>query len=192
MKEVEDIEKLYTLISKTAVKEANFHPVDRFFLAPYFQQLLSFDREDFLVYIFEQDNFLFNEYFLVCLPELWEGMYADNLVKLIKRFKSGLPFCQIIFFSYKYIEVNIIDLVFKLQEVDLAIKWDLLAYLNSQYPNFFKTETEYFFFAENLLGVSLEDWTYIKQLLLLDCRIQPSFETITELKAYLEKNIEKW
>lgn len=74
------------------------------------------------------------------------------------------------------------------EEIDIStkIRLDIINYLkNSQYPNLIKTEGDYFFFDEDLYGVKLEPWAYIKQKLLLDKRVKPAFKDIQSVYNYV-------
>ena len=74
------------------------------------------------------------------------------------------------------------------KEIDISnnIKLDIIDYLkNSQYPNLVKCESDYFFFEENLYGIGLDAWAYIKQKLLLDNRIKSAFKNIQDVYVYI-------
>lgn len=179
-----DIAIFSDFIAVKAIKEAECHPVDRFFLNPYIERILSFDKKDFLLYNLESGNTLYSEYLMLCLPELWEDMRVDDIIEIINQFTNIASFYTFILFTYKFVEIDITHLIFKSKLISNETKNNIHKYLKSQYPNFLKTETDFFFFEEGLYGIKNDDWMYVKQKLLIDNRIKPALVSLEELEKY--------
>lgn len=129
---------------------------------------------------------------MLFLPELWENIDVDDLIYLLTRFTNIFSFFGLISFAYTFVEIDLIVLTFSLENVKENNKRKLLSYLENQYINFLKDETDIFFFEEGVLGVDNNQWMYIKQKLLLDSRIEPALKTPIELKKHIDDLAEKW
>ncbi|MGN6494672.1 MAG: hypothetical protein ACTHLE_21960 [Agriterribacter sp.] len=176
------------LLECKAFAEASCFPVDRYFLEPYMEDILAIDRDDFILCNLERKSNTYTIQLLLCLPELWEDVSTDDIIDWVKQFTNIFSYYTLIEFTYKYVEINIIDLILSNKEIDISnnIKLDIIDYLkNSQYPNLVKCESDYFFFEENLYGIGLDAWAYIKQKLLLDNRIKSAFKNIQDVYVYI-------
>lgn len=180
------IEELSDLLAVKSTKEAECFPVDRYFLEPYLKEIASLERNQFLLYNLERKNNTYTIQLLLCLPELWEDISIDDVLEIISKFTNIFSYYALIVFTHKYVEINIINLIFESSIVPSSTKSDIKKYLESQYPNFFKTESDILFFENGLYGVKIQDWKYIKQKLLLDKRVLPAFETIGEFEIYIK------
>lgn len=179
------VKELSDLLVSKSIKEAECFPVDRYFLDPYIKNILSLNKKDFIVYNLENVNNTYTVQLFVCIPELWLDIDENDLIEIIENFTNIFSYYGLIIFTYRYIEINIIDLILDLPTVSLDTKENIKQFLKSQYPNLMKSETDYLFFEEGLLGVQIEDWKYIKQRLLLAKKITPSVESLIELKEYV-------
>ncbi|MFT4015811.1 MAG: hypothetical protein QM668_02510 [Agriterribacter sp.] len=176
------------LLQRKASIEASCFPVDRYFLNPYLNDILSIDSREFLFCNLERGSNTYTTQLLLCLPELWEDLLIDDIIDIIKRFTNIFSYYTLIQFTYKYIEINIIDLILSKKETDISseIRLNIIDYLkSSQYLNLVKNEGDYFFFEEDLYGVTLEPWVYIKQKLLLDGRVKPAFKDVQNVYNYV-------
>lgn len=179
------IAKLSDMLAIKSGKESECFPVDRYFLEPYIDRIASLNRNDFLLYNLERVNNTYTVQLFLCLPELWEDIYFDDINEIISKFTNVFSFYALINFTYRYVEINIIDLIFRSSMVSSKFKTEIKNYLKNQYPNFFKSESDYLFFEEGLYGVKIDDWKYIKQRLLLDKRIEPALGSLKELETYI-------
>lgn len=180
-----EIKILSDRIARKSILEAEHHPTDRYFLNPYVQDILKLDRNSFLLYNLEGVNNTYTEYLLLCLPELWVDITIDDLIEIINNFTNLFSYYAIILFTYKYIEVDIIELILNLKMLSNHIKPSIKDYLKSQYPNLLKNDGEIFIIDEDMIGVKNNDWMYIKQKLLLDKRVKPALQSIEELEIYI-------
>lgn len=103
----------------------------------------------------------------------------------MSNFTNSFSYYALILFTYKYIEINIIELILRLGILDKSIKSDIKIFLQTQYPNLLKREGEIYVIDEDLIGVKNEEWMYIKQTLLCDKRIKPALSSIDELQEYV-------
>jgi hypothetical protein len=180
------IREFSDFLAKTALLEAECYPIDRYFLKPYIESILQMDRNSFLLYNLEKVNNNYSIQLLLCLPELWQNITVDDIVEILYNFTNIFSFYALITFTYKYIEVNIIELILNLNKLNPTIKFEIKDFLGTQYPNLVKSEGEIFTIDESLIGVSTDDWMYIKQILLCNKKLKPAFTSLKELKAYIE------
>jgi len=181
-----EIKTLSDTIVFSAIREALNAPVDRFFLERYLHEILALDAEKFLLYNLENVNNTYSVRLLVCLPELWENMEFEHIKKLINSFTNVFSFYAILQFTHKYLEIDIFEMIYENENVKLGFKKDISGYLINQCANLIMDEDDYFEFEKGLIGVSLRDWSYIKQKLLLDSRIKPATKSLNELYVRLK------
>ena len=182
MKDVKEFS--YSLASK-ASKEAETYPVDRFFLKDYIGQITLYDRNAFIIQNLNENHSLYVTYLLLCLPELWNDMTTDDLHLITSSLENESSIFTFILFTYKFIEINIIPLVFEVTFNSKNLNGKIAIYLKNRYTSLIKTDTDYFFFDAGLYGVKNEDWMYVKQKLLLDNRITPALMSLRETKKML-------
>lgn len=138
-------------------KEADFHPINRHFLQPYFNKIMTLDKIYFLFYNIENKRSLYSTYLMLSLPEIYNNINIDDLINLIKRFTKNSSYYTIIVFAYKYIEINIIGTILTQLFINKEIKKDLVKYIEYQYISFMKDDSDYFFFNNDMFGVSESD-----------------------------------
>ena len=184
-----EVKNLSKEIASEAFKKANFFPVDRAFLGQYLEQILSVDKKEFILCNLENVNNTYTVQLFLCLPELWEGLSVDELIDIISEFTNISSFFAVIEFTYKFIEINIIDLIFSHNLIKGELKSRLKEFLKNQYNTLIKYEGDYFVIEKTLSEISYDSWMYIKQKLLLDERIKPAFQSLDELKEYIENKI---
>jgi hypothetical protein len=182
----DQVKEISDFLITTSAHYSNFHPIDRFFLEPYIQQIESLDRNEFLLYNFELVNPTYVSYLLLCLPELWENITVDDLYSIVRKFTNDFSYFTFIDFTYKFLEVNSIKMILELSDLSTGTRTGINSYIQNQYQNFIKDETDYFFFDIGVIGVENDEWMYIKQRLLVDKRIEPALLSIEELKKYVE------
>lgn len=180
------IVQLSNLISLRSESEAAYYPIDRTFLENYLSEILSLNSAEFILDNLERGEITYTVILLAALPELWENLDVEDIINIIDQFTNSFAFYSFIIFTYKFIEVNFIDLIMKMGTVSVEQKQDIKDFLLNQFPNLTKDEDDYFLFGENIYG-SLESWRYIKQRLLLDERVSPAITSLDELKDYVEK-----
>lgn len=169
------LKDLSTELTVRARHEANYHPIDRFFIDEqgYFEKIIEYNALDFMLYNLEKMPNLYSEQLLLCIPELWDEINYDEIIKLLKSFTTSFSFYAFLRFTYKYLEIDILDLVFLNDDIEIKFKKDISDFFKRITATFYKDEDDYFEFEENLIGVDLQDWMYIKQRLLVDERIKP-------------------
>jgi hypothetical protein len=170
----------------SARQEAFYFPIDRFFLEEYVNKIKEFDRREFLLYNFEIASLTYTVQLMICLPDIWAEVTIEDINWLLSQFESIFSFYALIVFIYKYIEVDIVDFIFKSVLVPNLVKAELKVFLTDQYMNLYKTEYEEEIFDKNLIGIRREDWVYVKQLFLLDGGINPVSKSPSELKGYID------
>lgn len=180
------IREFSDFLAKTAALEAQCYPIDRYFLKPYIETILQIDRNSFLLYNLEKVNNNYSVQLLLCLPELWQDITVNDIVEIVYNFTNIFSFYALITFTYKYIEVNIIELILSLDKLNLKVKSEIKDFLKTQYPNLLKSDGEIFVIDESLIGVSNDDWMYIKQILLSYEKIKPALFSLNGLKNYVE------
>lgn len=180
-----EVKILSDFIAEKAVKEAECFPIDRYFLEPYLQSILKLDRNSFLLYNLERVNPTYTTQLLLCLPELWDDISLKDLNEIINSFSNAFSFYTLILFTYKYVEIDLLEIILNSKVIGEEMKSEIRSYVKSQYPNFIKSEGEIFVIDEELIGVKNEDWMYIKQKLLLYEQLKPACRTLEELEHYI-------
>ncbi len=184
----QEVKIISTIIARKSAHEAEVFPIDRQFLLPYLHKILGLDKNEFLLYNLEQMPTTYVVKLLLSLPELWEEFSADDLLNLCHKFRNVLSFFGVILFFHRYVEVNIIELVLK-SKIENKYKTEIKMYIKSQYLNFFKSDMDWFYFEEGVYG-DQSDWLYVKQRLLIDRRVLPSFENERVFELYIANVIE--
>ena len=179
------VQELSDLIAFKAKNEAEYYPVDRSFLNSYLEDILNADHLQFIVYNFENANNTYTVQLMACLPEIWETVCVDELIRLLNSFTNVFSFYGLILFTYKYIEIDIIPLLLSLPTISIKTKDDIKKYLLSQYPNLLKQENDFFLFDEGVMGGDSQIFQYLKQRFLLDDRIGAAKLNLAELENYV-------
>lgn len=175
-------------LEKKSFIEAECFPIDRYFLEPYLNEILSVNRNDFLLYNLERNRNTYTVQLFLCLPELWEDINVNDLIEITSKFTNRNSYYTLIQFTYRYVEINIIELLLELPFIANEVKKNIVVdwLISSSYPNMLKTQGDYLFFTEDLYGVKIDDWIYPRQRLLLDERVKPTLKTIKELEKYVK------
>ncbi|MCO6493643.1 MAG: hypothetical protein J5I98_34805 [Phaeodactylibacter sp.] len=177
---------LAELLWKRSGKEARFYPVDRPFLEQYLDQIKAANPAEFVSYNLATYPSLYSTQLFVCLPELWEELSVDDMLRIIESFNSEQPFYSLILFTYKYLQVDILRLLLEAPKVSELNKLKIKNFLKSQYPHLILQEEELEDFEGDGLGIHLDDWVYTRQKLLTDDRIKPAKRLLIDLKTEVE------
>lgn len=189
----EEIKKLSDSIASTAPQKVeHYFPIDRFFLEDYgYLTLLSdVDSLQFLFHNLERVNPTYTGQLLLCVPELWQDIDYEDLIMLIENFTNSFSFYTLIEFTYKYLEIDLLDEIFDNPRVDDKFKKDCLDYFPKIIATFYLDEDDYTVFDENLAGIHINDWSYTKQRLLVDKRVKSAVsapELAKRLKGFEER-----
>lgn len=186
MKISDQTKNLAELLWKRSGKEARFYPVDRHFLQPYLGQIKAVNPVGFVRYNLATYPGLYTTQLFVCLPEVWEEISVDDIIKIIEGFNSEQPFYSFILFTYKYLQVDMLHLILESARVPDLKKQKIKGFLKVQYPNLILQDEELEDFEPDGLGVQLSDWVYARQRLLTDERVKPAKQALVDLKAEME------
>lgn len=179
------VKELSEELAVKARQEAEYFPVDRYFLDKYLDEILSFGHLEFIYCNLENVNNTYSVLLMACLPELWEDITYEDVDELLLNFTNVFSYYALLNFTYKYIEVDVVDHVLNLKMPSQDYKKHIINYVKTQYPNFYKSDVDYFMINEGLVGIDFGRWSYIKQSFLLDPRFEPS-KPIDKLKEYVD------
>ena len=178
---------LAELLWKRSGKEARFYPVDRPFLEQYLDQIKAVDPAAFVSYNLVTYPSLYSTQMFVCLPELWEELSVDDILRIIENFNTEQPFYSLILFTYKYLQVDILHFILESPKLSELKKQKIRSFLKTQYQHLILQEEELEDFEKDGLGIHLEDWIYARQKLLTDERVKPAKRVLVDLKAEVER-----
>jgi len=182
------IVELSSMLEERAKVEAECFPVDRHFLQKHINEIFSLDQKEFIFFNLERGSNTYTVQLLLCLPELWEFISADELLEMPKRFTNIFSFYTLIEFTHKFIEINIIEAILRIPEISGDIKKNITDYLiGGWFFNLVKTDGDLLFFEEGLYGVSEDVWWPFKEKFLADNRILPAAISIDEMAFYVKK-----
>ncbi len=156
----------------------HYFPIDRFFIEKYnfLEKIKEVNPLEFLLCNLERVSNNYTNQLLLCLPELWEDVEYEDILMLIENFTNSFSFYSLVEFTYKYLEIDLLDEVFNNPKVDDKFKKDSIDYFPKIVATFYLDEDDLFEFDENLFGIQMSDWNYTKQRLLADKRIKPAIE----------------
>ncbi|WP_412465575.1 hypothetical protein [Pedobacter sp. KLB.chiD] len=186
----EEIISLSREILTRSINEATYFPIDRAFLEQFINQIVSVNNIDFILYNIELINPTYTKALFLCLPELWTNFSEDDFDYLLKKFSNSISYFLLIEFSYKYIEVNILELILKYAKIN-GFYNDVKEYLKNQYSTIIKSMDERMDLEigveREAFGYNAELWNYIKQRLLIGGDIKEAIQDILYLENYLSK-----
>ena len=186
----EDVKELSEDLSISSFHHVeHYFPIDRFFIEKYdfLEKIKKVDSLEFLFCNLERVSTTYTVQLMLCLPELWEDIGYEELVQLIESFTNSFSFYALVEFTYKYLEIDLLDEIFNNPNVEQKFKDNCLDYFPKIVATFYLDEYDYFEFNENLFGIHINDWSYTKQRLLVDKRIKPALEPkelFTRLKNF--------
>jgi len=112
---------------------------------------------------------------------------------IVRRFKNIHSYFSLIKFTYKYLEIDIIEFILKVvAENDIVKVKQILDYLLNQWNLLIKAQSDYEDFNNGLIGVDLKEWLYVKQVFLLDNRVSPALLDMAKLKDFVYSLYKKW
>lgn len=179
------IKQLSDYISYHSAREAACFPIDRYFLEPYINEILGFNKIDYILYNFEKGSITYSKVLMLCLPDLWEHVTVDDLILIINRFTNDFSYYAMLVFTSAYLEIDLLPLILSLDSVSSERRIVIKKFLLSQYPNLIRSEEDIFWNHEEILGIHIGDWEYNKQKFLLDTRILPAKRSMDELREYI-------
>ena len=182
------LKKLVFELSEKSENEAKIYPIDRAFLEPYLTRIRLFNETTFLFCNLELMDSLYVNQLFVCLPEVWEDVTVDDLKEFIESFTHITPYYSLLKFTYKYLEIDIIDLILNSGKISTSPKFEIeiIAYLKSQWNVLIKSSGDLEDFSNGFIDVDYSSWIYIKQKLLIDNRIKPAVLDLYEMKKYIK------
>lgn len=192
--ENKELEELILDLSIKAGFESTIHPVDREFLENHLEEILAYNPIEFIYYNLKSQSSLYTMQLFVCLPELWETITLEELLEMSEHFDDPLSFFTLIRFTYKYIEIDIIEPILKTHKVSKDKRYfdQIIEYLDLQWNVLIKTESDLEDFEDGFINVDYNKWIYIKQKFLLDNRIKPALISRRETHLYINKLIKKY
>ena len=175
----DNVKRLSEEIASNALQKVkHYFPIDRFFLEEYgyLEEVKQVDPIQFIFCNLERVNPTYTDQLLLCLPELWESIDYENLVELMENFTNPFSFYVLIGFTYKYLEIDLLNELFLNPRVDDKLKTECLDYFPKIVATFYLDEDDHRVFDENLAGIHINDWNYTKQRLLVNKRVKPALE----------------
>nr|WP_314499223.1 hypothetical protein [uncultured Chryseobacterium sp.] len=153
---VKDLSK--NIVNESRIKNMHYSPIDRFFIEEngYLEKILSVNYLEFLLYNFEQINPTYTIQLFLCVPEIWEKVNFKDINTLIENFTNSFSFYSLIGFTYKYLEIDLLDEIFYNKNVNISFKKNCSKYFPNILATLYMDEYDYFEFKENLFGISLE------------------------------------
>lgn len=190
-----NLEKFVLDLAASSQQKSAYHPVDRSFLEPYIQQILSYDLRDFIYYNIELTSDLYACQLFLCLSEVWEEITVDEILEIGHKLSEPVFFYTLIKFTYKYLEIDILGQILSDIVKDRPSEYleYVLTLMKNQYNVLIKSEYEIDdYHSDENWGVDLDRWLYIKQRMLLDERVKPALQDVAELKKYFDSLILKY
>lgn len=180
-------------LSEKASINSRVFPVDREFLTHNLGEILSYDPDEFIYYNLDLLDALYVNQLFVCLPELWENIVVDDLIKISENFTHVYPYYTLIKFTHKYVEINIIELILNSNRIRKEISYheQITNYLKTQWNVLVKSDSDFDDFEDGFIDVKYEDWLYIKQKFLIDKRVKPAITDLREMEVYINKLMKK-
>ncbi|WPU97555.1 hypothetical protein SNE26_16130 [Mucilaginibacter sp. cycad4] len=182
------LESYVWLLAKQAPDESEIFPVDRNFLEKRLDEIKSFNAVSFLYYNFEMVNDLYVTQLLACLPEIWTDIKLDDLITLSENFTNVFSYCTLIKYTYKYIEIDIIEIVLNIVAKKNRDDFkSVIEYLHKQWNVLIKSAETMMDFEDGFIDVDYHQWMNIKQSFLMDKRVKPALLTYTEVEEYVRR-----
>ena len=107
------VERYVRKLAEDSQNESQIFPVDRMFLESRLAEIMSLDSLSFLYYNFELVNDTYVTQVFVCLPEVWTDVSLKDLIEMSDNFTNVQSYFTLLKFTYKYIEIDIIEIVLK-------------------------------------------------------------------------------
>ncbi|RAJ05422.1 hypothetical protein LX64_02580 [Chitinophaga skermanii] len=190
----QDIKEFIKDLSFNAMQKSLYFPVDRAFLMPYLSEIMSYDNLDFIRFNLELSVSLYTKKLFLCLPEIWKSISLDDIFNIAEKLVDAESFNLLIMFTYKYLEIDILEELFSLlyKSKPISMVNEVLSYVSHQYHVFVKSEPEIEeYYLDSDWGVDLDKFLYIKQVLLLDKRVKPALLEEMYLASYFNQLLDK-
>jgi hypothetical protein len=177
-----------------AIKKSKIHPVDREFLSGQLEQILSIQSNKFIYHNLELENDLYTTLLFACLPEVWKKITLDEVIRMSEKFTNVFSYFTLIKFTYKYIEIDIIEHILNTKNVkhSQAFLHGIIDYLECQWNVLVKSESDLEDFRDGFIDVDYEEWLKIKQRFLLDKTVKPAYTSYKEIKGYINQLVTNW
>lgn len=162
----EKTKDLVNKLSSHSLKSVeHYFPIDRFFIEEYhyLEKIQKVDKLEFIFYNLENNSTTFTIQLFICLPELWEKIEYDDLLLLMENFTSSFSFYSLIGFTYKYLEIDLLDEIFLSKNIDKKFKKDCLNYFSKILTTFYMDENDLLDFNNNVFGIEKNRWDLVKK-----------------------------
>lgn len=182
------VERYVRKLAEDSQNESQIFPVDRMFLESRLAEIMSLDSLSFLYYNFELVNDTYVTQLFVCLPEVWTDVSLKDLIEMSDNFTNVQSYFTLLKFTYKYIEIDIIEIVLKKIKIrNYSYYEQVIEFLNNQWNLLLKSEVDFEDFEDGFIGVDLNVWKYIKQKFLIDNRVKPALLSPDDLKRFVDR-----
>ena len=153
------------LSSDSSKNVKQYFPIDRFFIDEnnYLEKIKNVEKLEFIFYNLENINPKYTIQLFVCLPELWENIKYEDIISLVENFTNSFSFYSLIGFTYKYLEIDLLDEIFLNQSINLKFKKDCINYFPNIIATFYMDENDIFDFENNAFGIKKHTWDAIKE-----------------------------
>ncbi len=140
---------------------------------------------EFIFFNIEKVNPTYVNQLFICLPELWKKINYNDFGMLLENFSNSFSYYALINFSYKYLEIDILDLIVN-KSIVKGFYPEVKEYLLLQGNVIIKTDDEQndleFNEGKEFFKYNQNNWDYIKQRLLTDKRIKEAKQDYQYLK----------
>lgn len=162
-------------LCKLSSKESDYFPIDRFFIERFglLKYVDKINSVNFIIYNLESTSNLYSEQLLVCLPELWDSMNFEKIRIILENLTNSFSFYSFLRFTYKYLEIDLIDDFVQNEKINIEFKKDVCSYFKNIVVTFYKDDDDFLDFNDNLIGIELNTWNQVQRILLNDKRIKP-------------------
>lgn len=167
--------------------DSSFHPIDRYFIEPFLDIILKFDKVDFICYNLDRGFYTYSNYLLLCLPELWEGIGYEDVVQMTEKLNEKPSNFHLVEFMMKYIEVDGLKIMLSNPNLSEDVLNSTASYVKRNYQNILKDETDYLFLSEKGVGVTNERWMDVKKKLLLTPGFEEAPKDLNSFEQYILK-----
>lgn len=174
--------------------EASFNarcqPVDRLAILPVIEDINGLTKEARIALIIEASNFFNDKSFftrlMTCLPELWINISFEDINIIITSLKGTVSLMSIVEFFYKYLEIDIFDLILECRHLPINERKLLISYYTQNFAFLLKhNRVDQKWYTEKRMGITLEPMMLLKGIFLKDDRFQ---EALID-KSMLEKHL---
>ncbi len=168
---------------------ARCQPVDRYSVFPLLSAINKFNHVEKLTFIVEASNYYNNKNFfprlMTCLPEVWEDISYEDVLQMISQVKGNVSLMSIVEFFYKYLEIDIFDIVLHDEHLSIEQKKHLISYYADRFSFLLRDDNvDKRWYSEKIMGITLEPMMLLKERFLKDHRFVEALTDPTEMKPY--------